>query len=288
MSAHVAVTAEAGNVVLVRLARPDKKNALTGAMYDAVREALAEADRSGAGAVVLTGSDGVFTAGNDLADFLAVSEGGSGGARPAQRFIRQLAGTQTPLVAAVDGLAIGVGTTLTLHCDLVFATARTTFRMPFVDLGLVPEAGSSHLLPRRVGHLKAAELLLLGDPYDGADAVRLGLANALLAPEDLLPRALAEAARLAGKPRDALTATRRLLRGDRAALTAAIDAEFAAFDMALTSPEAKAAIQAFLERGRGSKKGRPPSGEQHHQADGCEGRRDETGETRSEAHRSNS
>lgn len=249
MSEHVVVTEEAGDVVLVRLARPEKKNALTGAMYDAVREALAAADRAGAGAVVLTGSGGVFTAGNDLADFLAVAEGAAG-ARPAQRFIRQLVETETPIVAAVDGLAIGVGTTLTFHCDLVFATALTTFRMPFVDLGLVPEAGSSHILPRRVGRAKATEMLMLGEPYDGAEAVRLGLANALVEPDGLLPHALAQAAKLASKPRGAIAATRRLLRGDRPALAAAIEAEFAAFDAALRSPEAKAAFQAFLARAR--------------------------------------
>ncbi len=251
MSEHVVVSREAGDVLLLRLARPEKRNALTGAMYDALREALEGADRegSGVGAVVIAGAPGVFTAGNDLADFAADAAGGRTEASPALRFIRRLVQCQVPLVAAVDGIAVGIGTTLTLHCDLVYVTEATQFRMPFVDLGLVPEAGSSLLLPQRVGRVKAAELLLLAEPCAGAEAVRLGLANAVVPAETLLEHALVQAARFARKPRAALATARRLLRGDVSGLATVVEAESEAFAQALRSPEAKAALDAFLTRG---------------------------------------
>ncbi|NNM71868.1 enoyl-CoA hydratase-related protein [Enterovirga aerilata] len=248
MTEHVALTREDGGVLLVRLARPEKKNALTGAMYEAMTVALAEADADeGIGAVVLAGSGGVFTAGNDLGDFLAVAQGAVGDL-PASRFIRQLARTETPLVAAVEGLAIGVGTTLTFHCDLVYAAPDALFRMPFVDLGLVPEAGSSHLLPRRIGLAKATELLMLGEAYDAAEALRLGLVNAVVPTDRILPHALMQAARIAAKPRAAVAATRRLIRGDGAELARAMENELRAFREALVSPEARQAFEAFLAK----------------------------------------
>ncbi len=250
METEIDVTAPSERVRLVRIRRPAKKNALTGAMYRAMADALTEAARDGVGAVVLAGSDGVFTAGNDLADFLAAAQAeGPREAPPARLFIEALAGCEIPLVAAVDGLAIGVGATLTLHCDLVYVTARATFRMPFVDLGLVPEAGSSYLLPRRVGPAKATEILMLGLPYDGAEAVRLGLANEVVDPDALVGRALEAAEALAAKPPGAIRATRRLLRGDRAALREAMRREFEAFDEGLRSPEARAAFERFLAKG---------------------------------------
>lgn len=244
---HVRTTREEGDVLLVRIDRPAKRNALTGAMYDAMTAALAEADRpeSGIGAVVLTGTDGVFTAGNDIADFAAAGDPARG-ARPAGRFIRALAAVETPVIAAVDGPAVGVGTTLLLHCDLAYAAPGARFRMPFVDLGLVPEAGSSLLLPRRVGHARAAELLMLAEAFDAAEALRLGLVNAVVPAETLLAHALAQARRLACKPRAALSATRHLLRGDRAEVMAAIERETEAFSAALLTPEARAAFARFL------------------------------------------
>ena len=249
-SEHVVATREEG-VLLLRLDRPDKKNALTGSMYDALTDAFRAADRpgSGIGAIVLTGGPGAFTAGNDIAEFAAVACGErSLDDRPSGRFIRTLARLETPLVAAVDGVAVGIGTTLTLHCDLVYATPAARFRMPFVDLGLVPEAGSSYLLPRRIGHARAAELLMLGEGFDGAEAHRLGLVNALVAADALVPHALAQARRLAAKPRAALAATRRLLRGERDDLEAAMTDEVEAFTAALQTPEAKAAFARFLDR----------------------------------------
>ena len=248
MTEHVAVSREDGGVLLVRLTRPEKKNALTGAMYDALTAALLEADGGEEiGAIVLAGSGGVFTAGNDLGDFLSFAQGG-GTELLASRFIRQLARTKTPLVAAIEGLAIGVGTTLTYHCDLVYAAPGALFRMPFVDLGLVPEAGSSYLLPRRIGLAKATELLMLGEGYDAAEGARLGLVNAVVEADKLLPHALAQAAKLASKPRAAIAAARKLIRGDGAELERAMHAELQAFREALTSPEARRAFEAFLAR----------------------------------------
>lgn len=250
MSEHVAVTDGADGVRLIALNRPEKKNALTGAMYDALRAALVSADGSDAiGAVVFSGMPGVFCAGNDIADFVSRAQMPFTEA-PSLRFIRQLAKTTTPMVAAVDGIAVGIGTTLTLHCDLVYASPAARFRMPFVELGLVPEAASSYLLPRRVGRLKATELLLLSEPF-GADAAEaLGLVNGVMPSDRLIEHARAQAARLAALPRGALTASRKLIRGDQALVEAALDAEAEAFDRQLRTEEAQGAFRAFLARSK--------------------------------------
>ncbi len=238
-------------VRVVGFNRPDKKNALTGAMYDAMRVALEEADASDAvGAVVFAGAPGVFCAGNDLSDFLASARGKPFTEAPALHFIRQLARTQTPMVAAVDGIAVGIGTTLTLHCDLVYVGPSARFRLPFVELGLVPEAASSYLLPRRVGLAKASEMLLLSEAFDADTAVSLGLANAVMPSDLLVEHALAQAARLAALPRGAVAASRRLIRGDSEAVEAALEAEAEAFEARLQSPEAQDSFRRFLERPR--------------------------------------
>lgn len=257
MSEHVSVEQPAPGVLLVRLNRPEKKNALTGEMYGALAAALARANNDpDIRAAVITGSGGSFTAGNDLADFLAVANG-EVTERPAGAFIAALADTTKPLVAAVDGVAVGIGTTLTFHCDLVYATPATTFRMPFVDLGLVPEAGSTHLLPNRIGRVRATELLLLGEPYGAEEAVRLGLVNAVVPADQLLPHAIERAEKLAAKPAAALQEARRLIRGQDGPLRAALEAEYAAFTRALRTPEAKAAFDSFMKR---SPKREAPSG----------------------------
>lgn len=248
MGEHVEARRE-GGVLHLRLARPEKKNALTAAMYGALIAAFDEADGSDEiGAVVLSGSGGAFTAGNDIADFLTLA--GDPASAPPFRFVRRLAQLDTPLVAAVEGVAMGVGTTLLLHADLAFAAPSASFRMPFVDLGLVPEAGASLLLPGRVGMAKASELLLLAEPFGADEALRLGLVNAVVPVEELTVHALAKAQMLAAKPRAAVRTTRRLLRGDRATLLEAIDAEAEAFLAALRSPEARAAFDAFLAKSR--------------------------------------
>jgi enoyl-CoA hydratase/carnithine racemase len=239
-----------GAVMSAAFARPQKKNAITGAMYEALVEAFEAAERDPAiGAFVLSGKGGVFTAGNDIADFLAVASRADGDF-PAWRFVSKLAEFEKPLVAAVDGLAVGVGTTLCFHCDLVYATAQARFQMPFVNLGLVPEAGSSLLAPQRFGRARAAEFLLLAEPFGAEQAHALGLVNAILPQAELMAHAMRKAAELAAKPRAALLATRRLMRGDGEALKARMAEETHAFAAALKSDEARAAFEAFLTGGR--------------------------------------
>ena len=191
---------------MIEITRPDKKNALTGAMYDAMTAALSlSANEAGLGAVVLTGSNGVFTAGNDINDFLAYRGDVTGS--PGLRFIKALARFEKPLVAAVDGLAIGIGTTMLLHCDLVYASPTASLRVPFVDLGLTPEGGSSMLLPRRIGMARASELLLLGEAISAERAERFGLVNAVVPAEELRRHALEKAK--AARPQAAEGACRR-------------------------------------------------------------------------------
>ena len=250
MSENVRIADLEGGVRLVTLDRPEKKNALTGAMYDAMRGALEEADASEAvGAVVFAGQPGAFCAGNDIADFATRADKPFGDA-PSLRFIRQLARTRTPMVAAVDGVAVGIGTTLTLHCDLVYASSAARFRMPFVELGLVPEAASSYLLPRRIGRLKATEFLLLSEMFGAEDAAALGLLNGVMPSDMLVEHAVAQGARLAALPRSALQASRALIRGDQDAVEAALQAEAEAFDRQLRTPEAQARFRAFLDRSK--------------------------------------
>lgn len=240
----------ADGVLTIALTRFAKKNALTAAMYEEMIAAFAEAgaDRR-IGAILIRGGEGVFTAGNDIADFIASA--GDLGNMAAARFVEALATLDAPLVAAIEGLAIGVGATLVLHCDLVYAAPDAMFRMPFVDLGLVPEAGSSYLLPRRVGMARASEILMLGEPFDAAEAHRLGLVNAIVPAPDLYAHAQARAAALSQKPRAALVATRRLLRGDRGELLAQMRREGEAFAAALKSGEAQKAFAAFMSRPKG-------------------------------------
>jgi enoyl-CoA hydratase/carnithine racemase len=211
----------APGVRTVRLARPAKRNAITSAMYAALADAFANADADDdVRVVLLTGSGGSFTAGNDLADMAANPPLGDDA--PPLRFLDALAALRPVLVAAVDGPAIGVGTTVLLHCDLVYATARSTFRLPFVNLGLVPEAASTLLLPRLVGAQKAAELTLFGEPFDAAEAHRLGLVTAVTEDAVALDALVEDRVQaLAGKPGIALRETKRLLRNESAATVAA-------------------------------------------------------------------
>jgi enoyl-CoA hydratase/carnithine racemase len=238
-----------GAVLCVTFDRPEKKNALTGAMYLAATQALHDADRDPSiGAIVFAGSGGMFTAGNDIADFLEAREEAE--EFPAFTFIKTLAACETPLVAAIGGIAIGIGATLMLHCDLVYVAPGTVFRLPFVDLGLVPEAASSLLLSRRIGSARAAEFLLLGEAFGTEEALRLGLANDIVPASELRGFAIERAGRLAAKPRAALAATRRLMRGEGQEIQARIAEEARLFSIAMRSDEARAAFAAFLGRGR--------------------------------------
>ncbi len=244
---HVAVTREAARLTLA-LARPEKKNALTNAMYTALHEALeAAAEDATVGVVVLTGAPGVFTAGNDLGDFMANPPSGENS--PVFRLLRALVNFPKPIVAAVDGPAVGIGTTALLHCDFVVATPTTRFQMPFVKLGLVPEGGSSLLLPQLAGLQRASEHLLLGEPFDAAEAKAMGLVNRIVPADELLTTANQFADAFAARPREAIRLAKALLRDrQRAELLETLGKEGAVFVERLSSPEAHAAFAAFLAK----------------------------------------
>lgn len=239
---------------VIRLNRPDKKNALSGAMYTALCDALDAGERDPATRVqVLFGSDGVFSAGNDIADFANQGSGfemadAGGGLDPVLRFLRLLPMLRKPIVAGVDGLAVGVGTTVLFHCDLVYASDRSVFSTPFVDLGLVPEAGSSLLAPQRLGYSRAFELLVLGEAFSAARMSEAGLVNAVTDAETVEETALTAARKLASKPAAAVAMSRSLLRGDLVALGERIEAEVRVFKERLQSDEAQAQFRAFLGR----------------------------------------
>lgn len=238
-----------GHVLGIRMNRPEKKNALTQAMYGALADALAAAEADPAVRVItITGSGEAFTSGNDLQDFL--ESPATGEDKPVMRFLSALAEARKPLLAAVNGAAVGIGVTMLLHCDLVHAAEGATFQMPFVNLGVVPEAGSSLLLPRLIGYQRAAQLLFFGDRFDARTALELGLVNAVHAPAALAGALAAAAATLAGKPPEALRMTKELLKGGalRAEVCARLEQERVAFEARLASPEAREAMAAFLQR----------------------------------------
>lgn len=238
-----------GVTQVLRLNRPEKKNAITGEMYDTLSDALEAGDRDENVAVhVFLGSNGVFTAGNDIGEFLTSSRGDQAVLTSVLRFVRLLPRVEKPMLAGVDGLAIGIGTTLLFHCDLVYASPSAYFQTPFLELGLVPEAGSSLLMPARLGYARAFEMLVLGKPVDAATMHNLGLLNAIVAGDELEARVLEVAAQLAHKPPTALALARRLLRGDVDALSRRTDEEAQIFGQQLRSVEAREAFQAFLEK----------------------------------------
>jgi len=249
MSEPVLVASDAG-VCEVRLNRPEKRNAITFLMYEQLTRALgaAQADEA-VRAVLLSGEGASFSAGNDLQDFL--SGPALSAAHPAMQFLRTLATFGKPLLAAVQGQTVGIGVTLLLHCDLIVAARSAQFTLPFVALGLVPEAGSSLLLPRLIGHQRAAERLFLGQPFNADTAYRLGLVNSVVEERSLLEEARALARAVAQQPADALAATRRLLRGDPGELLARIEEEARIFGAQLQSEQFRARVRAFLTRGRG-------------------------------------
>jgi len=248
MSEEIRIGVEDG-VQVIRLLRADKKNALLGAMYDAMSEALEAGEHNdGIGAHVFIGSGGVFTAGNDINDFMRRANDGSQEVAPSQLFIQRLPKVTKPMIAAVDGLAVGIGVTLLLHCDLVYATPGASFRTPFVDLGLIQEAGSSVLGPARIGYGRAFELFVLGAHWNAERASAAGLVNAVVPASELEATAVGAARRLAAKPRAAMLAARRMLRGDPGLIAAAIARELEEYKILLRSPEAKEAFSAFLEK----------------------------------------
>jgi enoyl-CoA hydratase/carnithine racemase len=250
MSEHIKTTTQDG-VLEISFARPEKKNALSNAMYRAASDALENAQSDGAIRVVMLSSEGdAFTSGNDLTDFAGAAAGG-GEELQAGRFIRVLAQAEKPLIAAVPGLAVGVGTTMLLHCDLVFVAENAKLSAPFVNLALVPEAASSLLLTARIGHARAFAMFAMGEALTGLEAFNLGIANKVLPKDEVIPAARAAARTLAEKPLGAVMATKRLMRESEAIL-ARMARESQVFGERLQSAEAREAFSAFAER-------RPPN-----------------------------
>ena len=238
----------ANGVARIRFDRLDKKNAITVQMYAQLGAALAAADADKqVRAVLLSGTAECFTAGNDVADFLKAPR--DPGSSPARALFEALPNMKKPVVAAVGGPAIGIGTTLLLHCDLVYAAPNARFQLPFVPLAIVPEFGSTFLLPRIAGYQRAAELLLLGQPFDAKKAHEVGIVTAVVPQENLLAEAEKAAATLASLPPESLRLTKRLLKARYAEpLAATIEEETRLFTERLSSPEAKEAMRAFLEK----------------------------------------
>ena len=250
MTEHIKTTTQDG-VLEITFARPDKKNALSNAMYRAAADALENAQSDGAIRVVLLSSEGdAFTSGNDLSDFAAAAAGGREELQ-AGRFIRVLAQAEKPLIAAVPGLAVGVGTTMLLHCDLVFVADTAKLSAPFVNLALVPEAASTMLLTGRIGHARAFAMFAMGEPLTGTEAFGLGIANKVLPKDEVIPAARAAARALSEKPLGAVVATKRLMRESEAIL-ARMARESKVFGERLQTAEAREVFSAFAER-------RPPN-----------------------------
>lgn len=235
-------------VAVIAIARPEKKNAMTAAMYAAMADALLAANADPlVRAVLISGQPGIFCAGNDIEDFLA--DPPNVPSAPLFKFMHALSGCEKPVVAAVTGSAIGIGATMLLHCDLVYIAEDARLALPFVSLAIVPECASSLLLPRLMGHVKAAEKLLLGLAFTAQEAVELNMANAVLPESQVLSHASRVAERFNALPPDAVRETKRLMRRNSAAdVKSAIVAEGEALSERLASPEAKQAFSAFLQR----------------------------------------
>jgi enoyl-CoA hydratase/carnithine racemase len=233
------------NILNLQISRPDKKNALTQDMYNALADAIlkADADKSIA-AIYITGSGDSFCAGNDLNDFL--KHGTNIGKSPAYRFLKALAATDVPIVAAVNGTAVGIGVTMLLHCDFVYVAQNAKLSMPFVNLGLVPEAGSSLILPQLAGQRRAAEMLMLGEEFDADMAVNAGIANAAVPAADLQKRALETAGKLAGKAPGVLRQTKALMKAEFESVSARMDREGVILESCLQSDYTKKVLKNFF------------------------------------------
>jgi enoyl-CoA hydratase/carnithine racemase len=242
------VVSEQAGVLEISIQRPDRKNALTHAMYTAINQAFERAEAASSVRVVLiTGTQDCFTAGNDMVDFLQSPPIGDGA--PVMIFLSKLATFTKPLIAAVNGPAVGVGTTLLLHCDLVYLGQSAKLQMPFTSLGLCPEAGSSYLLPMLMGHQRAAELLMLGETIGAERACELGIANAVLADDQYLDHARQQAARVVAQPAAAVRLTKELMRAPfMQQLRTHMKTEGDAFGKRLVSVEAREAMQAFMQK----------------------------------------
>jgi enoyl-CoA hydratase/carnithine racemase len=234
-------------VMTITFNRLDKKNSITSTMYAAMADAVAQASADASVRVVLfQGHESIFSAGNDIGDFL--NQPPSTQESPVFRFLRGIATFEKPLLAAVAGPAVGIGTTMLFHCDLVYAGDNAAFSMPFVNLGLCPEAASSLLAPRMFGYHRAAEALLMGEPFFAEAAQEVGLVNRVVPPTEVNGYAQAQARKLAAKPLTSLIATKRLMKGDTQAVLQKMDEEGQSFGRMLREPAAKEAFGAFMEK----------------------------------------
>ena len=248
MTPEIKVELSGSGVLTVTIARPDKKNALTNDMYGALADAIARASDDDEIRVLLIQADGdTFTAGNDVSEFAAQATGNGPKERNVVRFLRGLANATKPIIAAVQGKAVGVGTTMLLHCDYVLLSEEAQLITPFVNLALVPEAASSYLLPLRIGHVKAFEMFALGEAVPANAAVAWGIANKAVSNAELRAEARRVARKIAAKPIGSLTAMKRLMR-DAEKLVAQMDCESAIFVERLASAEAKEAFAAFAQK----------------------------------------
>jgi enoyl-CoA hydratase/carnithine racemase len=242
------LTGKANGIFTITFNRPSKKNAITTAMYQTMADALKEAESDAAvRAILFTGKPEIFTAGNDLEDFLKNPPQNNNS--PVYQFMRNLSQATKPVVAAVSGPAVGIGTTLLMHCDFVYAADNAKFSMPFAKLGLCPEFSSSMLLPQIAGYQRAAEKLMLGETFSAQEACAMGLVNKVLPTAELFAFAQAQAAKLVALPTSSLRATKRLMKGKQlAAIEAKIEEESKLFGEMLISKEAKEAFTAFFEK----------------------------------------
>lgn len=237
-----------GKVFVIQINRPEKKNALLPDMYRALGDGLKLADEAETiNAILIRGLDDCFTSGNDVSGF--VGSASATGDRPSVYFMHALNDTRKPIVAAVSGLAIGIGTTMLFHCDLVYASEDCFLQLPFTRLGVCPEAGSSYLLPKQIGYRRAAELLLLGDRFSSTTACEYGIVNAVLAQQQYLQTAIDKAQELASLPPEAVQTSKQLMKQSLAnTLPETIDRELQEFSRLLQTPDAQAIMQAFLNR----------------------------------------
>lgn len=253
MTDHVIVTDEDATRVIT-LRRPEKKNALTQEMYAAMSHAIDTAQNNPAiRCMIITGGSGVFTAGNDLEDFMKAGGSAQGEARPmnAVKFLHSLVHNTKPIIAAVDGIAIGIGTTMVFHCDYVLASTTATFSTPFIHLGLVPEGASSLLVPMMMGHQRAFSMLVMGRPVSAEDAQTAGFVNAVVAPGHTETEARKVAREICALPAEAVALSRKLLKRAPDDLVRRIEQESHLFSERMSSKEAMAAFQAFFARKKG-------------------------------------
>ncbi len=240
-----------GGVLVIRMNRSDKKNALTAQMYQSLADALdLAASAADVRASLILGVPGSFTAGNDIGDFMRVAMSGARDSMAVFEFLERIIMAKKPVVAGVDGLAIGVGVTMLMHCDYVVASTTSSFKTPFVDLGLLPEAGSSLIGPRIMGHHRAFAMLAMGEKFSGQEAREAGLVNKVVESQDLEVAALAAAQSIASKPAEAMAISRDLIRGDRSDVLQRMREEAKLWEARLKSDEARQAFMAFMNRAK--------------------------------------